>query len=324
MPGRICLVVLAGVFLILAGGVTGEPPEDLKKEGKKGDAMMKALPIEEALVKARCNDKYRMLLRQIKVEKDADPTKDIIEMGMREVDTYAGHAELPKGYWVYVAPYWYIWRDQGPRRVGMRAWGPEQVEGPPNTTGPGDIQTAWASQTTDEQEEWLLCEYAEPVIPSAISVYETYNPGAITKVSVFKLDGTEVEVWKGEDPTQPDAGHGISVIPIKVDFKVNRVKVYLDSPSFPGWNEIDAVGMQDSSGQTQWASTVETSSTYAQQSRSLDLLIETPVVPQAVLMERIQNLEMEVKGLKESLEDMKKMLRSSTNEIKDLLKKKDQ
>ncbi len=81
----------------------------------------------------------------------------------------------------------------------------------------GDIVTAWASRTPDGQDEWLLMEYAEPVVPRAVVVHETYNPGALVRVSVYKLDGTEVEDWKGKDPTSTEEAKGVSVIPIKVD-----------------------------------------------------------------------------------------------------------
>ena len=41
-----------------------------------------------------------------------------------------------------------------------------------------------------------------------------------------------------------------------------RVKIYLDSPNFPGWNEIDAVGLIDVRGKRQWAERARSSSSY--------------------------------------------------------------
>ena len=52
---------------------------------------------------------------------------------------------------------------------------------------------------------------------------------------------------------------GLSEIPIRTDFKTNRVKIYLDSPSVPGWNEIDAVGLRDKAKKTHWATLPENS-----------------------------------------------------------------
>ena len=73
-----------------------------------------------------------------------------------------------------------------------------------------------------------------------------------------------VVVWKGTDPTPASAARGVSKIPVKVDFETDRVKVYLDSPKFPGWNEMDAVGLRYSWGRTIWADSASASSIYGQ------------------------------------------------------------
>jgi hypothetical protein len=149
-------------------------------------------------------------------------------------------------------------------RNPRRSWDTSQVLGPPDTPGAGDISTAWASATPDGQEEWLLLEYESSVVPSAVVIHETYNPGAVTKVSAFTLLGQEVVLWSGTDPTPPSAGRGISMIPLGGDFRTWRIKVYIDSPNFPGWNEIDAVGLRDKSGNIQWAARARSSSSYAE------------------------------------------------------------
>src|SRR5205085_7994565 len=133
--------------------------------------------------------KYEMLLRQIKVPGDKEADGDFKDLGLRDRREYAGHKDLPRGYWVYVAPYWYIWRDLSATPKAKRNWGPEQATGEPDTMMAGDIVTAWASLTQDGEDEWLLMEYAEPVVPKAVMVYETYNPGALYRVTAFKLDG---------------------------------------------------------------------------------------------------------------------------------------
>src|SRR5258708_1220729 len=86
-----------------------------------------ALPSDKALVKGRVNGKYRMLLRQIKVAADRKQFSDYEDFGYRTETTCADYANLPKGYWVYVYPYWYIWRDRASDTEQKRGWGPEQV-----------------------------------------------------------------------------------------------------------------------------------------------------------------------------------------------------
>jgi hypothetical protein len=150
-------------------------------------------------------------------------------------------------------------------RENKRAWGPEQATGEPDCTSAGDNRSAWASKTTDGQDEWLLLEYQDLVEPAAIKVYETYNPGALYKVSVIDPHGNkEVEVWTGDDPTAVGSGMGVSEIKFATTFKTKRVRLYLKSREVRGWNEIDAVALIDKNGKTQWARSVTASSTYAE------------------------------------------------------------
>jgi hypothetical protein len=222
------------------------------------------MALEKSLEKARVNGKYSMLLHQIKVAADFGKHKDFADLGYRETTEHAGFKDLTPGHWVYVFPYWYIWRD-GPNQAKLnRNWGPEQATGAPNTwPQSGDIVTAWASKNPDDQKEWLLLEYSSPVVAHEVHIYETFNPGAVYRVTAFDLSGKEIELWKGNDPTQAGAAAGISKIRCKGKVKTCRIKVYLDSPAVPGWNEIDAVGLIDAKGKTKWATAAEASSTFA-------------------------------------------------------------
>lgn len=162
----------------------------------------------------------------------------------------------------------------------QRPYGPEQVAGEPNVPQAGDNGSAWASKTADDADEWLLCEFQKAVMLKSVSVYETYNPGALYKVTVFPEDGAEETVaWEGEDPTPQDQPKGISVIPVKVEFPVRRIKLYLDSPRVSGWNEIDAVGIEDTDGNRFWAKRVEASTTYASPDTPMPFAGKRPYVP---------------------------------------------
>jgi hypothetical protein len=155
-------------------------------------------------------------------------------------------------------------KETGPiDRSKFRSWGPEQAIGEPNTPTAGDQPTAWASQTADGQDEWLLLTFGRAVRPSAVEVYESYSPGALERVTVFDARGKESEVWKGADPTPATSGMGTSKIKVTADVTTRRVKIYLASTKVPGWNEIDAVALVDADGGRQWAEAVEASSDYA-------------------------------------------------------------
>ncbi len=74
--------------------------------------------------------------------------------------------------------------------------------------------------------------------------------------------GEEITVWQGIDPTLPGTPRGVSCIPVSANIKTSRVKIYLDSPRIPGWNEIDTVGLEDDAGNTFWPINASASSSY--------------------------------------------------------------
>jgi hypothetical protein len=302
----------AGLLAVaLAGPAPGQPPA---AGPKPAAAAMKAPSLEEALAKARVNGKYAMLLRQFKAEQDAAQYKEFADVGLRDVRSHAGQDDLPRGHWVYVYPYWYIWRDLTAAPRPNRKWGPEQLIGEPDEELGKDTGKNWCSLTADGQDEWLLLEYAEPVVPTAVVVHANYAPGGVYRVTVFGLDGAEVEAWKGVDPTPPDEPGGVSVIPVKVGFKTNRVKVYIKSTEVPYWQEIDAVGLRDASGKTHWVTAAEASSTYAQQAESP---VPAVTAVDAQLTQRLEKMEADIRELKQSQQEMKELLKEVRGLLKD-------
>ena len=156
--------------------------------------------------------------------------------------------------------------EKDPGKVALQfatGYAPKHATGAPNTPEAGDFPTAWSSKTQDDQSEWLELEYEEAVLATAVEIHETYNPGAVIKVSVYDSQGKEVTVWEGIDPTPQTQAKGVSKISIGVNFSTKRVKLYIDSPSVPGWNDIDAVGLNDAMGNTTWAARAKASSTSA-------------------------------------------------------------
>jgi hypothetical protein len=229
--------------------------------------------------------RYRTLLRKIEAPNDQTTFGEFYDYGYWAGTSYLGQNELPPGYWVYLAPNWYIFREDasssGSTPAVPRQWGPEQATGAPDTwPKSGDIGTAWASKTPDGQEEWLQLSYGSAVRPTAVLVYETYNPGALTKITAIGEDGRETELWRGSDPTTPESGKGISVVPVHPQSDVKCIKLYLDSVKVAGWNEIDAVGLVDEEGKTHWATSATASSTYAdmvtQPAPRLPIIYERP------------------------------------------------
>jgi hypothetical protein len=216
------------------------------------------------LERASVGGKYATLLRRVHAPEDRSYYGEFRDWGHSTTTAYAGQTSLPPAYWVYVWPNWYLWRDVGVPRRQMRAWGPEQATGPPDTGRAGDIATAWASRTPDAQPEWLTLTYDPPVRAGAVHVVETFNPGALRQVSGVTADGRELLLWEGTDPTPAGRGMGTSVVPLSEPVTLRRVTLHLDSPGVPGWNEIDAVGLEDVQGQLHWATSAAASTTYAE------------------------------------------------------------
>jgi len=146
-----------------------------------------------------------------------------------------------------------------------RDWGPEQATGPADTQQAGDIVTAWASLRPDGGAEWLLVEFERAVPIATVRIRETYNPGAVSKVSAFVDGGEEVLLWQGQDPTSTAPAYFVVEPAVEVTSK--RVKIHLETTRVTGWNEIDAVELIGGDGTRQWASRAAASSTYAEQPR---------------------------------------------------------
>ena len=84
-----------------------------------------------SLAKAKVEGKYRMLLRQIRVDEDREGYGEFRDWGPWNGTAYREHRDLPPGHWVWVAPYWYVWRDIVSAVGEARPWGPEQATGAP-------------------------------------------------------------------------------------------------------------------------------------------------------------------------------------------------
>ncbi len=146
------------------------------------------------------------------------------------------------------------------RAIPKRSWSAAQATGAPDTATSGDQPSAWAPAAQDGGEEWLELTYAAPVEVAQVLVRETYNPGAISKVSVILANGTEVPIWQGVQNAVP--GPIDRVFPVPGGITARGAKVYLDTKRVPGWNEIDAVVLTDRAGARHWAEHASASSSY--------------------------------------------------------------
>jgi hypothetical protein len=141
-----------------------------------------------------------------------------------------------------------------------RSWGEEQVIGPPNVTVARDDPNAWASREPDAGPEWLAVQFANIVEVAEIRIRESYNPGAISKVTA-NMNGQEYTIWEGT--AEPGPAPRDFVIPVQSRLQTSAITIHLDSARVPGWNEIDAVELIGRDGSRQWAIGATASSTFA-------------------------------------------------------------
>lgn len=145
-----------------------------------------------------------------------------------------------------------------------RAWGTEQVIGPPNTIGSGDAPTAW-SPASANTAEWLSVGFDQAVEAAQVRIRETSNPGAINKVTAV-MNNEEVTLWEGT--AEPGNTPRDFVVPVPEGVQTDSVIVHLDTTRVGGSTEIDAVELVGRDGSRQWATSAKASSSYADVARS--------------------------------------------------------
>lgn len=141
------------------------------------------------------------------------------------------------------------------------SWSENQALGEPDTEGQGDFPTAWASQDPDGGIEWLEIGFAEAVAAHGVVIIESYNPGAVVKVETAGPGQGWRTVWSGRDPATAEKNE--FAIPLDGRTAIDGVRITLDTRLVPGWNEIDAVGLEVGD-RTVWGSEASASSTFGQ------------------------------------------------------------
>lgn len=135
---------------------------------------------------------------------------------------------------------------------GEQAYSAQQLLGRPNKCpATGDSPCAWASAADlddgGEQEDYVVVRYATPLHVAQIGICENFYPGAVSKVVLHDVDGGTHTVYKA---TPKPAGLTARVLRIfgrkKTDYLVRDVEVVLQTGLVPGLNEIDAIGISES------------------------------------------------------------------------------
>jgi PKD repeat protein len=103
---------------------------------------------------------------------------------------------------------------------------------------------AWASLTANNQREYLELGFPNARQVNKVIIYETLYPGSIDTVYVKNPSTLQwVMVWSGTAAPQPLAARAFEVSFPLTSFNVDQVRIAINSPAVPYWNEIDAVAL---------------------------------------------------------------------------------
>lgn len=138
-----------------------------------------------------------------------------------------------------------------------------QAAGAPDAP-PGETPFAWASLTPNDRPEWLELWYNPPVEATEVRVYETQVPGAINTIETRSVAKKRARIDVEERiQTVSDRGVPVSVIPLPSGPAIEYLTLHLDAAGVPGWTQIDAVGLVETSGHVHWATGARASSSAA-------------------------------------------------------------
>ena len=124
-------------------------------------------------------------------------------------------------------------------------WGSIQTLGAPNLYPTyGDISSAWASATPDDQREYIQLSYDNPAPIDFIDIYETYSPGAVDTVYVKNPNtGLFTVVYTATASALPPVARILHITFPLTSFNVSEIRIAMNSVVVPDWNEIDAVAI---------------------------------------------------------------------------------
>ena len=120
-----------------------------------------------------------------------------------------------------------------------QSWNASQAVGAPNATCSDDGH-AWASASAITVDT-LTLGYTDKVIPTAVRVIQSFNPGHVSKVSVSGAGQTATVFTSPADAPGGGACTPLEIAISNVTFAVDTVAVTVDQTKVGSWAEIDAV-----------------------------------------------------------------------------------
>ena len=122
----------------------------------------------------------------------------------------------------------------------------EQILGKPSVLpAAGESPTAWTPDRPNKLE-FIKVGFDKPMKIRQVLIAESYNPTAITNVSIFDTSGKEYPIGEFAATSIPLKGRLFSLILQQTTFEVASVKVEFDGATVPEYFSIDAIGISAS------------------------------------------------------------------------------
>ena len=125
-------------------------------------------------------------------------------------------------------------------------YSPMQVLGKPSVMPDfGESVCAWSPQAM-KRNDFLVLSFPERIHAQQIAIHENINPGAIVRIVLYG-EGKDLTVFSNSDPKPIHRmGRMFNVYFDKTDFRVERVRIDINTFKYNDVYQIDAVAISDS------------------------------------------------------------------------------
>jgi len=121
-----------------------------------------------------------------------------------------------------------------------------QALGKPNVLPAGGQNPGAWTPDKPKRSEFIKLGYANPTQIRQIAIGESFNPGALYKIYIYDVAGTEHLINTFNPQAIPLQGRMLNVFMEKTSFKVAAVKLEFDGKVLSDYFSIDAVAISDS------------------------------------------------------------------------------
>lgn len=109
----------------------------------------------------------------------------------------------------------------------------------------GDNPNAWRPKN-DNDEQFIVVSFNEPIKPKQVAIAESENPGAVKAVYAYNQQYDEFLLFELEPRSLPIESRLLNLFFDQTTYDVYAIKVVLDGEATPGFNSIDAIGISAS------------------------------------------------------------------------------